>query len=132
MTNARESLTGHGLRVTPKRVALIEALQRAHSPQTAEELHAKMDADLVTVYRNLQNLVEAGVVSEVRFKDAVVRYELAHGHHHHIVCTSCGTIEELEGCETSPLERQALNASEKFSRINEHSLEFFGLCKACA
>jgi Fe2+ or Zn2+ uptake regulation protein len=120
------------LRATPKRVALLKALQGAKSPRTAEELHTNVKSDLVTIYRNLQSLAQAGLVNEVRFKDSSVRYELSHGHHHHIVCTSCGTVEELDGCDNSPLERQALGASERFSRINEHSLEFFGLCKACA
>lgn len=125
-------LRKNGLRATPQRIALLRALERAHKPQTAEELHAKTDADLVTIYRNLQSLAAAGVVREVRFKDASVRYELSHGHHHHIVCTSCGVIEELESCDTSSLDRQTLEASKKFSRINEHALEFFGLCKSCA
>lgn len=125
-------LRSNGLRATPQRIALLRALHRAHKPQTAEELHAKTDADLVTIYRNLQSLVKARVVQEARFKDASVRYELSHGHHHHIVCTSCGTIEELESCNTSPLDRQTLEVSKKFSRINEHSLEFFGICRSCA
>ena len=119
------------LRATPKRVALLSALQSARSPRTAEELHKAVKSDLVTIYRNLQSLVGAGIVSEVRFKDSSVRYELAHGHHHHIVCTGCGAVEELDGCDNSPLESQALRASERFSRIEEHALEFFGVCKSC-
>lgn len=132
MSDHASILRGAGLRATPQRLALLHALGKAKSPQTAEELHAKADADLATVYRNLQSLVKAGVVQEARFKDASVRYELSHGHHHHIVCTTCGAIEELDGCNNSPLEQQALRASEKFSRINEHSLEFFGICRSCA
>ncbi|MBL8158708.1 transcriptional repressor [bacterium] len=125
-------LRGAGLRATPQRLALLHALGKARGPQTAEELHAKADADLVTIYRNLQSLVKAGIVHEVRFKDTAVRFELSHGHHHHIVCTSCGLIEELEGCRNSPLEHQALHASSRFSRINDHALEFFGICRSCA
>ena len=121
-----------GLRATPQRLALLHALGTAKGPQTAEELHARVAADLVTIYRNLQSLVQAGIVHEVRFKDTSVRYEIAHGHHHHIVCTSCGFIEELESCNTSPLDRQTLEISKKFSRVNEHSLEFFGICRSCA
>lgn len=125
-------LRSKGLRATPQRISLLEVLKKATKPLTAEELHKKINADLVTVYRNLQNLVGAGIVQEARFKDAVVRYELSHGHHHHVVCTSCGFIEELEGCNTSPLENQALHAAKKFSCINEHALEFFGTCVSCA
>jgi Fe2+ or Zn2+ uptake regulation protein len=127
-----ELLRKSGLRATPKRIALLSALQASRAPRTAEELHAAVKSDLVTIYRNLQSLTDAGIVNEVRFKDASVRYEFAHGHHHHIVCTSCGVIEELEACATSSLEREALNASSRFSRIDEHSLEFFGTCTRCA
>lgn len=121
-----------GLRATPKRVALLTVLKGSHEPRTAEELHAKVHSDLVTIYRNLKSLVAAGIVSETRFKDSTVRYELAHGHHHHVVCTRCGLVEELHGCNNAPLERQALHASRKFQRINEHALEFFGVCRSCA
>ncbi|MFZ2556187.1 MAG: Fur family transcriptional regulator [Minisyncoccia bacterium] len=129
--STREMLKTRGLRATPKRVALLGILQKAAHPMTAEEMHAKVRADLVTIYRNLQNLVAAGIVSEVRFKDSSVRYEFSHGHHHHVVCTNCGIVEELAACDVSMLQKKALQAS-GFSRINEHSLEFFGLCRSCA
>lgn len=132
MSDHTAILRSAGLRATPQRLALLLALGNAKRPQTAEELHAKADADLVTIYRNLQSLAKAGVVHEVRFKDASVRYELSHGHHHHIVCTSCGFVEELESCDTLPLDRETLEISKKFARINEHSLEFFGICRSCA
>jgi len=132
MTTAMAILKQHGLRATPKRLALLKVLSAAKAPRTAEELHAAVESDLVTIYRNLQGLTAAGLVNEVRFKDASVRYEFAHGHHHHIVCTGCGVIEELEACATSSLEQEALRASSRFSRIDEHSLEFFGTCTQCA
>lgn len=129
--STQELLKARGLRATPKRVALLGILQKAAHPMTAEEMHVNVRADLVTVYRNLQNLVRAGIVHEVRFKDSSVRYEFSHGHHHHVVCTSCGIIEELAACDVSALQKNALRTS-GFSAINEHSLEFFGLCRACA
>lgn len=130
--SAANTLRSRGLRATPKRLLLLTKLQHAHTPLRAEELHAQLrNIDLVTVYRNLQDFVRAGLAHEVRFKDASVRYELFHGHHHHIVCTRCGTVEELDGCDNVPLESEAIQASSKFARIEEHALEFFGLCKGC-
>lgn len=134
MNEAQALLKRNGLRATPKRLKLIEILSKSAKPLTAEDLHAKARGiDLVTVYRNLQSLVAAGLVREVRFKDASVRYESAEsGHHHHLVCTDCGTIDELPGCDIEMLEKQALRKSGKFARIEEHALEFFGTCRACA
>lgn len=100
-----------------------------------EEIHRRMEsADLVTVYRNLQNLLKVGLVREVRFKDSAVLYELsAEGdHHHHVVCRSCGLIDELEECGPYDLEASALKTATRFASIDEHSLEFFGTCRACA
>lgn len=126
-------LRSRKLRATPHRIALWEALSKKHAPATAEDMHREVDADLVTIYRNLQSLVAAGLVREVRFKDTTVRYEIVHGgHHHHIVCTGCGVVDELPECTITSLEKPVLQASEKFVSIDEHSLEFFGTCRACA
>jgi Fe2+ or Zn2+ uptake regulation protein len=133
-TEFRSALKKSGLRVTPHRIALTHALATAHSPKTADELHARIkNADLVTIYRNLQNLVAANLIHEVRFKDGKVRYELARDdHHHHLVCTGCGTVDELEGCGATGLESKVLTQSQNFASVDEHSLEFFGTCKGCA
>lgn len=121
------------LRATPHRIALLTALAKAGKPLTAEELHGKGTADLVTVYRTLQSLLKARLVREVRFKDASVRYEFVHGeHHHHLVCTSCGVVDELPECDVRSLETKALAASSMFASVDEHALEFFGTCVGCA
>lgn len=122
-----------GLRATPRRVSLLGGLQKAHGPLSAEDLHREVRGlDLVTVYRNLQEFVKAGIAAEVRFKDGIVRYEIAHAHHHHLVCTDCGLVEEIAACDMAPLEKRVLQGSRRFTRISEHALEFFGLCKKCA
>lgn len=124
-----------GLRATPGRISLLELLQKREAPVTAEEISAELkDLDLVTIYRNLQSLVTVGIVSEVRFKDASVRYEYVHGqkHHHHLVCSTCGTVDELPECDVRDLETQALKKSGRFASVEEHALEFFGTCRSCA
>lgn len=128
------ALRARGIRPTTHRVALLGTLATAKTPKTAEELHARMGTlDLVTVYRNLESLVTAGFVTEVRFKDTSVRYELAGAaHHHHVVCTTCGVIDELPGCGVAGLEKKVLAASKRFASVEEHALEFFGTCVKCA
>lgn len=133
--NIESAVRACGLRATPHRMALLGTLATANAPKTAEELHARLgNADLVTIYRNLQSLVTAGLVREVRFKDSSVRYELADedSHHHHLVCTGCGKVDELEGCDVSALEKHILKQSKSFASVNEHTLEFFGTCMTCA
>ena len=122
-----------GIRATPKRVALLHVLGKACEPLSAEILRSRVRGmDLVTIYRNLQEFVKTGIVQEVRFKDGIVRYEIAHTHHHHLVCTDCGFVEEIELCDMALLEKRVLRHSRRFKVISEHALEFFGLCKKCA
>ncbi len=131
--DGRMLLRSRKLRATPKRIRLLEVLHRLERPLAVETLHAQVKGmDLVTVYRTMQAFVRAGLVREVRFKDAVVRYEFAHGHHHHhLVCTGCGVVEEIEACDVTQLEKNVLKYSQSFTSISEHALEFFGLCKKC-
>ncbi len=127
-------LRGKGLRATNARIALLKALRAAGRPMSAEELHAKVPTiDLVTVYRILQQFVPVGLARECRFKDSKLRYEFGiTDHHHHLVCTDCGAVDELEGCGAGFLEKKILSISPRFATVNEHVLEFFGTCKSCA
>lgn len=127
-----ELLATAGIRPTSRRITLFDALVRFARPVSAEELHAKVAADLVTVYRTLESFAVAGLIREVRFKDTTTRYECAESaHHHHLVCTTCGIIDELPECDLAIIERTVLRASDRFATINEHALEFFGTCVRC-
>lgn len=131
---SRELLKLKFLKVTPSRVALLDALRETKNPLTVEELHKKSatQSDLVTVYRGLESFLIHRLVREVRLKDDPMRYEYAaEHHHHHLVCTGCGIIDELPSCEISELENVALKHSRRFASISEHALEFFGTCQAC-
>jgi Fe2+ or Zn2+ uptake regulation protein len=130
-----ETLRAKGVRPTRRRIALFDALRAYARPVAADELQVrvKVQTDLVTVYRALESFVTAGLAREVRFKDATIRYEIVEGvhHHHHVVCTGCGTVDELPNCDIRSLEKAALRTSEKFTSIHEHTLEFFGTCVSC-
>lgn len=134
MKEASSLLRTKGLRATPGRIGLLESLIRHGTPISAEELHgAHTDLDLVTVYRTLQSFVSTGLACEVRFKDAHVRYEFAKdAHHHHVVCTRCGVVNELPTCDFASLEKDVLKKTDNFASIEEHALEFFGTCSVCA
>lgn len=125
-------LRNAGVRPTPRRIAVFDALAGG-DVASADDLHKRVKSDLVTVYRALEIFVEKGLVREVRFKDGIVRYEIAKkSHHHHIVCTRCGRVDELPHCDMHTIEKQALRESRHFARVEEHSLEFFGTCTSCA
>lgn len=123
-------------RATPGRLALLRALESAGTPLSTRGLAKKMGhaLDQATLYRALESLTVAGIVRRVDFQHPHAHYELAAGkaHHHHIICKQCGTTEDIEHCIVEDLEKRVLKGAKKFSSIQEHSLEFFGICKKCA
>lgn len=131
-----EKLRGSGFRLTKARRTLFGVLEAAPRPLTVPELSALMKkagaaADKTTVYRELAFLLERGLVQAIQFGDRLKRYELRGGHHHHhLVCTSCGTVldVELKG-DLDAVEKRL--AKKTGFRIDDHSLEFFGLCAKC-
>lgn len=119
------------LKVTSQRVALLDVLTTAPQPLTVEELHQQLftSADRVTIYRNVETLVQAKIVKQVDFREGVLRYELEHEHHHHLVCTQCGSITPIyEHCVA--VSNQTIQKKYGFT-VSEHQLEFFGLCSHC-
>jgi len=88
--------------------------------------------DPVTVYRVLESFAQARLVRRCDFADGIARYERATGdaHHHHLVCTGCRHVEELDikDCPTQKLERSA--RARGYTQV-DHSLELFGLCPRC-
>lgn len=128
-----------GVRYTRARRAVVEALARADGPRSASELHEDMDRDvpLSSLYRSLNVLDEAGVLEPHNSLKGLTRYELAEwlaGHHHHLVCLICGTVEDIElSTETeSRLEQVVGTVTKELSfRASGHSLEVHGRCARC-
>ena len=93
---------------------VIEALHNADKHISAEELYKQLRnrypyANISTVYRTLELLKELNLVTEADFGEGRVRYHVAEkGHHHHLVCHSCGKIIDLEESLIHPLEHTLL------------------------
>lgn len=126
-------LRAAGLRATTQRIALLRALTNARQPRSVEELvrDARGAFDVATAYRTLEAFREAGLARRIDLVQGRALFEAAGAHHHHAICVSCGRIEDVEACLPKGLDASAKNAS-GFARIDEHMLEFFGMCKACA
>lgn len=123
------------LRRTAARTAIYKILERANHPVSIEEISAspdvkKLGMDQVTMYRTIHSFVQKGIVRQIDFHEGKFRYELANiPHHHHIVCTSCGSVQDVDDC----LKEAAQHAIEKQTgyTVTSHALEFFGLCASC-
>lgn len=103
---------------------------------TAQELHRRArrvqpSIGLATVYRTLGVLAGEGVVDVVSRDRGERAYRLCSpGHHHHLICTSCGRVVEIGECDLGSVER-ALGRRYRF-QIDEHAITFHGSCEACS
>jgi Fur family ferric uptake transcriptional regulator len=123
-------------KITGPRRAILEVLEREEHPLTSREIHDQVGAgicDLATIYRSMHMLERVGLVKRFDFGDGAARFELIRhdhgGHHHHLVCTGCSKVVEIEECFPVELE-QKIATGNGFSSIT-HKLEFFGVCPAC-
>ena len=126
------SLRAAGLRATPRRLAVLEALHEKgamNADEIAEKSARAMDR--ATAYRTIESLLEVGILTPAGGEGRAARYELADHHTHAVTCVGCGKVSRLDGCGLEALDAAALRAAKGFSRILGHSLSWRGLCRAC-
>jgi len=95
----RELLSRHQLKVTPQRLAVLEAMYVLHDHPTAErilewvrERHPGVASG--TIYNTLESLVEKGLIVRVRTEGGSMRYDIILNQHHHLYCLDSDRIED--------------------------------------
>lgn len=101
---------------------------------TAQDVYEQARAgipaiSLGTVYRNLQRLVDQGKLIESKNGPKPARYEARRHRHYHIHCTECGTLEDVSVPYQQELDRKV--ARQLRYQLDEHRLEFYGICPRC-
>jgi len=103
---------------------------------TAQELHKALktiglSVNKTTVYRELQFLTDQGYLVEVHLNPKETSYESTDlMHHHHLICETCGKIDNVTNCLAKELEEDVLK--KKGFEIARRSLEFYGTCADCS
>jgi Fur family transcriptional regulator, peroxide stress response regulator len=130
------SLRSRGLRMTPKRRAILELLIGADGRHyTAHEIFEILSQQfaaitLATIYNNLHALERAHAVTALGFSSREsARYEITHGTHINLICESCGGIEDTVLKGLSSVVRRASEANG--FQIERATIELFGMCRAC-
>jgi Fur family ferric uptake transcriptional regulator len=123
-------------KITGPRALILEILRRHPHPLTIKEIFAQIAAgecDLATIYRAMHLLRTMGMVKRFDFGDGAARFELVpegdDGHHHHLVCTRCAEVVEIDEC--FPVEVEEKIALKNGFTAVTHKLEFFGICPDC-
>ena len=124
------------VRNTKQRSAVSAVLADAEGFNSAQDLHAILRergerVGLTTVYRTLQGLADAGEIDVMRPPGGEHLYRrCSRGHHHHLVCRSCGSTVEVLG---PAVETWADKVAAEQGYIDvSHTLEIFGTCPECA
>jgi Fur family ferric uptake transcriptional regulator len=132
MTNADE-LKSSGLKATLPRMKILEVFQRTERRHmTAEDVYKALlaegaDIGLATVYRVLMQFEQAGLLTRSNFESGKSVFELNEGQHHdHLVCLSCGRVEEFFDPEIE--QRQRAIALERGFELHDHSLALYARC----
>jgi Fur family ferric uptake transcriptional regulator len=121
-----------GLKTTIPRLAVLKVVSQVQHPMTARQIHRRLKKiDLVTLYRTLTSFEENQLVRRVDLHKDAVYYEVNSEHHHHIICTDCGKLENFEFCDVDRLTKKIIEKASYFNKISEHALELFGVCNAC-
>lgn len=131
----RSLLRKTGFKATPSRLFVLSTIQKAKRPLSAQDIidTVKKEVDQATVYRILQSLKKKGIIRQIDLRHNHAHYEIAGDgeSHHHLICTHCGRIEDVEKCDVEETYSAILRRAKKFSAISDHSLEFYGTCKTC-
>ena len=126
-------------RLTATRASIVDVLAATDRPLTIPEILAASNGlAQSSLYRNLVVLEQAGAVHRVITHDDFARYELTEdltGHHHHLVCSNCGRVEDLPA--TPAVEQSVAAAVDEAARAagfqtKHHRLDLVGLCAQCA
>jgi Fur family transcriptional regulator, ferric uptake regulator len=134
----RARLLAVGQRYTHQRRRLVEILTRSGNPLTIPEILRGRGLAQSSVYRNLGDLERAGVVRRLVTDEEYGRYELSEDlteHHHHVICSRCGTVQDLP--MRAEVERRMeetlgrLARSVGFAEVS-HRLDLIGVCASCA
>jgi Fur family transcriptional regulator, ferric uptake regulator len=133
---AENAAQSAAVRNTRQRTAVSSLLAEVEGFHSAQDLHAMLRdrgerVGLTTVYRTLQGLADGGEIDVMRPPGGEHLYRrCSSGHHHHLVCRSCGSTVEVEGpAVESWADRVA--AQHGFVDVS-HTLEIFGTCTNCA
>lgn len=135
-SNNIDNLKSTGLKATLPRLKILEIFQENKDHHLSAEdvfrilMTQKSDIGLATVYRVLAQFEQAGLLRRSNFEAGKSVYELDEGKHHdHMVCLSCGKVEEF--VDEKMEKRQVEIAKQHGFHLEEHSVAMYGTCADC-
>jgi Fur family transcriptional regulator, peroxide stress response regulator len=130
----RERCRAAGLALTHQREVIYRTVIELKDHPSPESIYEKVRRDipsisLGTVYKNIKTFVDAGLLREVSPHHGTLRLESNLHEHHHLVCTKCKAIVDIEKADVGPVDWK--RKPPKGFRVDRYSVEFYGLCPNC-
>ena len=125
----------HGLAATHQRQVIYQTVLSLSGHPSPEAIYAKVrtripSISLATVYKNLRTFLESGMLREVSLHHGTLRIESNQRPHHHVVCVTCKSIEDLhDGNSLLPRLRCKLPRGFRVQRV---AMDIVGVCAACS
>jgi Fe2+ or Zn2+ uptake regulation protein len=124
MDSAKKRVVDAGYKLTKPRIAVLRVLQKAQKPYSAQEISKRVDdVDPVSVYRTLALFAKLHIV----YEDSLGKEKqfcLATRPHHHVVCRTCGRVDNIPCTHDFPKKYKSY-------RDIEHQLSLSGICHEC-
>lgn len=130
----RELCQRHGLAVTRQRAMIYDSLMRTHGHPSPEEIYEQVrkqipTISLATVYKTLHTFIESGLLRELSLHHGSLRVDTHQHPHHHLVCTECKSVFDLEEDALKPA--KVIGKIPKGFRVQRMSVEIHGVCADC-
>jgi Fur family transcriptional regulator, peroxide stress response regulator len=124
-----------GLAFTFQRQVIYEAVVDSRGHPTPELIYEQVrqripSISLGTIYKNVKTFLDSGVLKEVTLHHGSLRLESNMTPHHHLVCSSCKAIFDIEEAAVEPVQLRQTRLPAGFS-IQQCRVEFVGVCKSC-
>lgn len=125
-------LKNYNLKATPQRLCILDVLkQYGHATLDDIEKLTKVQfptLSLSTIYRNIKEMLQKGVLSEVKIANKKDYFEIAKNKHVHLICQECGKIEDFEFDIEDIKDKMATLTT---SKIVDTTISFDTVCKEC-
>ena len=120
--------------VNARQQQLLEALQASSDEMSGQQLHRSLEESsramgLATVYRNLRQLQQRGMVRCRHLPNGEALYAPIERDRHHLTCVDCGRTQALDHCPIHTMDMN-VDGGDDFDLLF-HTLEFFGFCRNC-
>ena len=137
--NFKEQLKNSNYKLTGQRQAIMDVLiENSSKHLSADEIYKILSEKntgigIATVYRTLSMFEKLKFVTRINLDDGCIRYQVsdfqAEHEHHHLICESCGCIQDIKDDQLEVLEKKVL--AENGFHVYNHKVKLYGLCNKC-